>query len=523
MSAMVLLLLSACTSDADLQAMPGRAPTPPAEHTLAMSNLVAGELAVFDIIGASSPVVELAMSTTGLGAGPCPAAFGGECFDLAGVVRRTGFTANVRPSGNARGGFTVPMRAAGAYLAFQAVDGPGALSNPVARPVGAFGVELTDDGDLDNDGFTILDGDCADFDAAFAPGVVDMVLDGIDQDCDDLDGTDADGDGYLASEGGGDDCDDSDVAISPAGIEVCGGVDEDCDGTADDGVDCYNLVLDGASRHYADGTVASSCKEYINPTRPYQYAGATGDGLYLVNPNGTGSYAVYCDMTTEGGGWTLMAKFSQHQRFSSLPDATYNAYFRNALWIEGVAEARPSSPVAVYDNYHIESVDWRKHLTTGAPYSLRMQAYKGAGTAGFDLAYDFTHNGYVKQNGAPDGAKSWALTNRRDLANASGITWHTPSEQVRFWLPFHVGMSGLILTACNGFDFSTAGCQVANSAARRYGNAGIIGATADGNDPAASWAPHANATTTFDVAFVHQGSGAYGASGAQMALLYWIR
>jgi|GEM_PF-6235959 len=51
-------------------------------------------------------------------------------------------------------------------------------------------------------------------------------------------GADSDGDGYSSDQEGGDDCDDNDPLVNPGATEVCGdGVDNDCDGTVDVGID----------------------------------------------------------------------------------------------------------------------------------------------------------------------------------------------------------------------------------------------------------------------------------------------
>jgi hypothetical protein len=44
---------------------------------------------------------------------------------------------------------------------------------------------------------------------------------------------DSDGDGFADAASGGDDCNDDIAAINPDALEVCGGVDEDCDGLID--------------------------------------------------------------------------------------------------------------------------------------------------------------------------------------------------------------------------------------------------------------------------------------------------
>ena len=85
-------------------------------------------------------------------------------------------------------------------------------------------------------------------------------------------GVDADGDGYVAGEDLGEDCDDSNADIHPDASEECDGLDNDCDGTLDNGQTTTAWYQDGDGDGYGDTDVTvESCGQ------PVGYAEADGD------------------------------------------------------------------------------------------------------------------------------------------------------------------------------------------------------------------------------------------------------
>jgi hypothetical protein len=80
-------------------------------------------------------------------------------------------------------------------------------------------------------GRVALPGDCNDTSTAYNPAATDVCSDPNDYNCDGSVGyADADADGFAACE----ECDDNDFSIKPTGIELCDGVDNNCDGDVDE-------------------------------------------------------------------------------------------------------------------------------------------------------------------------------------------------------------------------------------------------------------------------------------------------
>ena len=134
--------------------------------------------------------------------------------------------------------------------------------------------------DVDGDGYSLVAGDCNNNDAAIHPGIAE-ICNGIDDDCNHQvdEGLtsvwyqDGDGDGqgradllihacsapagYVASVG---DCDDTNPLVSIGATETCDGLDNDCDGSIDDGLALQTWYTDADGDGYgAGGSPVTTC------------------------------------------------------------------------------------------------------------------------------------------------------------------------------------------------------------------------------------------------------------------------
>jgi hypothetical protein len=159
------------------------------------------------------------------------------------------------------------------------------------------------------------------------------------------------------------DCDDDNNTIHPGAEEVCNEVDDDCDGSVDgdDAVDQETYFLDGdedgagdlestaqacsppegyvetdddcddgnanLNQQDADGDGVTTCNgdcdddwdlvvDCLDCAEILELELDHGDGLYDINPDGNGAYSAYCDMTTHGGGWTLVGRQTPTEKFT---------------------------------------------------------------------------------------------------------------------------------------------------------------------------------------------------------------
>ncbi|MCK6547220.1 hypothetical protein L6R52_15320 [Myxococcota bacterium] len=154
--------------------------------------------------------------------------------------------------------------------------------------------------------------------------------------------------------------------------EACNGVDDDCDGVADDGdPGSGEPCATGLRGACANGTTSCSggvitCVSPLPATDPacnlhdgstaelagpscrsiLAEGGGRGDGFYWIDPDGSGPIApayVLCDMSVDGGGWTLVARASDTNGVGG--DYEFSAAFgARSLWGFGFTGGTPDAP-----------------------------------------------------------------------------------------------------------------------------------------------------------------------------------
>ncbi len=182
--------------------------------------------------------------------------------------------------------------------------------------------ETDDDGDgyvectIDSNGWdgTFMNGgeDCNDASNSVYPNAVEQIGDGIDSDCDggEICILDADDDGHgnpdgLTQVSTDPDCQDA--------FEALADNTDDCD----DSSPLYNPTV---------GCFGADCQDILDNGWGSQ------SGTYTIDPDGSGGndpYDVYCDMQTDGGGWTRITHLHSNRSIGSIKR---NAPFFTAAW-----------------------------------------------------------------------------------------------------------------------------------------------------------------------------------------------
>ncbi|MCB9762182.1 MAG: hypothetical protein H6739_20450 [Alphaproteobacteria bacterium] len=220
--------------------------------------------------------------------------------------------------------------------------------------------------------------DCDDSNANANPGETEY-CDGFDNDCDGLtddDGAadvldwyeDADGDtygnpsvsdvdcyqpsGYVADDT---DCDDAEATTNPGASEICDLIDNDCDGVVDNSLSTYGGGAD---------CPGSSCDDILS------VLGSASDGAYYIDPDTTGAFEVYCDMSYDGGGWTLLFTHTAD-------DATYGSGW-DGWWGDGmttvVNTTTTNGKSEAYDTVDFQEI----MLTATEPDASRLTSNTGS-------------------------------------------------------------------------------------------------------------------------------------------------
>ena len=181
-------------------------------------------------------------------------------------------------------------------------------------------------------------------------------------------------------------------------------------------------------------------------------SGQTRSGVYSIDPDGKGSFDIYCDMRTDGGGWTV---FQRRQDGSVDFFRVWNDYksgfgqLTAEFWLGNDKIHRLTASRA--SSLRVELEDWngvKVYAKYGgfnigdeqAKYRLEVSSYSG--TAGDSLAYHNNMAFTTKDRGgcAVQFTGAWWYKGCHD-SNLNGKYGNKQGDRGIHWLHFRDGLS----------------------------------------------------------------------------------